>query len=301
MGMSSRRSTRASRRPRRPASPLQVGLQPPLLRRLRRRRTGSSSTGAVGTPQLMRSLTRDPGLGRPRRGAAVDDLHPDPDPRLRHAAVAQPGRGAGERLRHRRRAGRPGLQGPGPARHRGRRHHLRQRRDRGGRGQLLRHLRLRRARRGLRLRRHGDDGRRRPVLARALRPAAGRHADDRPRRRRALPRRLRRRVRRVRRRGPRAAAPRRHRARTPAGRFLVALAAIESVETGAPVPVEKVDADERRDGFTLAVCAEMVFRDLPVEERVRLLHDRRLRRRDLGLDDARTSTRSPPPARTSPR
>src|SRR5919109_2260479 len=26
-------------------------------------------------------------------------------------------------------------------------------------------------------------------------------------------------------------------------------------------------------GFTLAVCAEMVFRDLPINERVRLIHD----------------------------
>ena len=36
--------------------------------------------------------------------------------------------------------------------------------------------------------------------------------------------------------------------------------------------------------FVLAVCAEMVHRDLPVVERARLLHEQRLRRRDLGLD-----------------
>ena len=61
--------------------------------------------GAVGTPQLMRSLTRDPGLAEPRRRTAVDDLHPDPDPRLRRAAVAEPGRLAGRGVRDRGRSG----------------------------------------------------------------------------------------------------------------------------------------------------------------------------------------------------
>ena len=34
----------------------------------------------------------------------------------------------------------------------------------------------------------------------------------------------------------------------------------------------------------LAVCAEMVFLDLPINERVRRIAEGRLRRRDLGLD-----------------
>ena len=84
--------------------------------------------GAIGTPQLMRSLTRDPGLAEPGRRAAVDDLPADPDPRLRHAALAEPRCCAGRGVRGRRRAGRAGLQGRRPARHRGRRDPVRQRR-----------------------------------------------------------------------------------------------------------------------------------------------------------------------------
>ena len=139
--------------------------------------TGWSRDGGVGTPQLMRSLTRDPGPGRPRRRTAVDDLPPDPDPRLRHAAVAEPGRGAGHRLRHRRRAGRPGVQGRGPARHRRRRGHLRQRGHRRRGGQLLRRLRLRRPRRGIRVRGHGHHGRRRPRPRCRTPRSTGRHVD----------------------------------------------------------------------------------------------------------------------------
>ena len=121
-----------------PGWPLQVGFNRRFAADFARRPRRGASTGAIGTPQLMRSLTRDPGLADPGRRAAVDDLPADPDPRLRHPALAQPGRRAGRGLRHRRRAGRPRLQGRRPARHRGRRHHLRQRRHRGRRGQLLR-------------------------------------------------------------------------------------------------------------------------------------------------------------------
>ena len=40
--------------------------------------------GMIGTPHLMRSLTRDPGLADPAAVPAVDDLPAHPDPRLRH-------------------------------------------------------------------------------------------------------------------------------------------------------------------------------------------------------------------------
>ena len=52
--------------------------------------------GRIGTPQLLRSLTRDPGPVHRRPGPhpAVDDLLRDPDPRLRHAvASSTPARG----------------------------------------------------------------------------------------------------------------------------------------------------------------------------------------------------------------
>ena len=52
--------------------------------------------GAVGTPQLMRSLTRDPGLGDPAGVPPWTIFLADPDPRLRHPALAQPGRRAGQ-------------------------------------------------------------------------------------------------------------------------------------------------------------------------------------------------------------
>ncbi len=56
----------------------------------------SSPAGTSARRSCMRSLTRDPGLRGPGGGPAVDDLLPDPDPRLRHAAAGStPGREAG--------------------------------------------------------------------------------------------------------------------------------------------------------------------------------------------------------------
>ncbi len=158
--------------------------------------------GTLGTPRL-RAL----GDPRPRRFRSVPrraghDLQRDPDPRLRRAAVPEPRRRGGRGVRHRGRAGGAGLARPRPARHRAGRREVRQRRHRRGRGVLRGHVRLRRARRGVRLGRHGDDGRRPPhrhgVLRR--RRAAGRHRAQRPG---AAARRLRRRARGVRRRGAR--------------------------------------------------------------------------------------------------
>ena len=71
-----------------------------------------SSTGALGTPQLMRSLTRDPGPRRTRpasrRGrSSLQTLIHDFDTLL----LAEPGRRAGRGVRDGRRAGRAGVQG----------------------------------------------------------------------------------------------------------------------------------------------------------------------------------------------
>ncbi len=67
--------------------------------------------GSVGTPQLMRSLTRDPGLanpgGVPPWTVFTQTLIHDFDTLLWLNPGAQPGRG----VRDRRRAGRPGVQG----------------------------------------------------------------------------------------------------------------------------------------------------------------------------------------------
>ena len=172
------------------------------------RRTSSrpmkpSSTGdrnaaadAVGNP--------GPGLANPGGGTALDDLHPDPDPRLRHAALAESRRGAGRGLRRRRRPGRAGVQGRRTARHRSRRDQIRQRRHRHGRGELLRRVRLRRPRRGVRFARHGH--RRETAETLDGRTHCGGPARrNRARRRRAVRRRLHRGVRRVHRCSARAA------------------------------------------------------------------------------------------------
>ena len=137
----------------------------------------------------MRSLTRDPGLADPGGVPPWTVFTADPDPRLRHAALAQPGR-------HRSRST------PRPTRW-----SLRTSRQAGlldtavvvitfdngagryRRGELLGRLRVRRPRRGLRLRRHGDGGRRPAPPWRS--PRGVRAADrDGPRRRRAVRRRL---------------------------------------------------------------------------------------------------------------
>ena len=83
-----------------------------------------------------------PGAGQPRRRTALDGVHPDPDPRLRRAAVAEPGREPGRGLRDGRCPGRAGVQGRGSAGHRRRGDHLRQRCPCRGRGELLRVVRL---------------------------------------------------------------------------------------------------------------------------------------------------------------
>ena len=73
-------------------------------RRDRRRRDRYAAADALAHPRPRR-------LADPGARAALDDLPRDPDPRLRHAALAQPGRRAGRGLRDGRRAGRPGVQG----------------------------------------------------------------------------------------------------------------------------------------------------------------------------------------------
>ena len=126
------------------------GLQPTVRARLR---GGAPAVvaGGVGTPQLMRSLTRDPGLadpaGVPPWTIFLQTLIHDFDTLL----WLNPGAGPVERLRDGRRAGRAGVQGCRPARHRCGRHHVRQRRDRHRRGQLLGRVRVRRPGRGVRL------------------------------------------------------------------------------------------------------------------------------------------------------
>ena len=75
------------------------------------RPTRPVAAGGIGTPQLLRSLTRDPGLADPAGGAAVDDLHPDAHPRLRRPQLVQRRRDGRRGLRHGRRPRRPRLQG----------------------------------------------------------------------------------------------------------------------------------------------------------------------------------------------
>ena len=272
MAMTLAEADRAIDAAERPASPLQVGFN-------RRFAADFAAARAVdrrrrlGTPQLLRSVTRDPGLSNRRGGPAVDDLHRDPDPRLRRAAALNPGARPVEVYAHRRRAGRARLQGRRPARHRRRHDPLRQRRHRDGRGELRGHLRLRRARRGVRLGRHGHRGQ----------PARDAHGVLR-RRRHA-------------RSTPSAATPsccptptppssRRSSAAVRAGARRRSTGAdaraaladrpgrIESVETaGAPCDVRRVDAVSETP-FRLAVSAEMVFVDLPFAERVRRIAER---------------------------
>ena len=120
-------------------------LQPPVRRRLPGRPRRGGGRGGRHRPAHALADPR-PGAGRPGVGAAVDDLPADADPRLRRAAVAEPGGHARRGVRHRRRAGRAGLQGLGAARHGRGRDHVRQRRPGGGGGELLRGLRVRRPR-----------------------------------------------------------------------------------------------------------------------------------------------------------
>ena len=265
-------------------------LQPPLRRRLPGRARRGARRARSAPSQLLRSLTRDPGLANPGGGPAVDDLPADADPRLRHPAVAEPRRRAGRGLRHRRRAGRARVQGRRAAGHRRRRDHLRQRRPRGRRGELLRRLRLRRPRRGVRLGRAWSPSATAPAPRWCCAHATGLHGRDRPRRRRAA-----------------AATP------TP-GEFVEFADAVREGRApsvtgdGRPAGARRgaglhrvgpagtrrsaVGAGDRpmavtTGAFTLAVCAEMVFTDLPLPERVRRIDDARLPGGDLGLDHAR--------------
>ena len=73
------------------------------------RPTTRSPAGRLGDVRLLRSVTRDPGDGPadPAAVPRVDDLHPDPDPRLRHPELAQRRSTGGRRRRHRRRSDPP--------------------------------------------------------------------------------------------------------------------------------------------------------------------------------------------------
>ena len=191
-------------------------------------RAGSAPAAAAVVDPRPGPVRRRPG---PR--AAVDDLPRDAHPRLRHAVWLNPGAQPVEVH-----AFADALVAPAPkrrpARHRRRHHPLRQRRDRDRRSQLQRPLRLRRARRGVRLRGHGHRGhgpqhRHDPASTRTAStstpPAATptcctrrTRGDHGVRRGRARP-------------GGRRPCP----ARPPAPRWPIALAAVESVETGAAV------------------------------------------------------------------
>ena len=76
------------------------------------------STGVLGDIQLLRSLTRDPGLANPAGVQPWTIFTPDPDPRLRHAQLAEPGGRAGRGVRHRRCPDRPRLRRGWSAGHR---------------------------------------------------------------------------------------------------------------------------------------------------------------------------------------
>ncbi len=214
------------------------GLQPQVRARLRdgpRRRHGRrhrhAAAPAVADPR--------PGPRQPGSSATVDDLHPDAHPRLRRAQLAQPRRHGGRGQRHGRRARRPRLQGRRAARHRRRHDPLRQRRARGRGGELLGRLRLRRARRGLRLGGHGDRGQPGPPRdeplerRRSLEP-------DRAHRHRPLRRRVCRRAGRLLRCRSRGHPDPRRWSRRPRA-LRIALACIESVETGGTVTIRDTD------------------------------------------------------------
>ena len=102
--------------------------------------------GTLGTPRLLRSVTRDPGGFDPAR-VAPDTIFNET---LIHDFDAlrflNPGARGGRGVRGRGRAGRAGLAGSRPARHRRGDGAVRQRRGRGGGGLLRGRVRLRRAR-----------------------------------------------------------------------------------------------------------------------------------------------------------
>src|SRR5215471_12566887 len=79
--------------------PLQVGFNRRFGRTFREAHDVIAA-GGIGTPQLLRSLTRDPGLANPRGGAPLDNLHPDSHSRLRCPQLAEPRCRAGRSVRN---------------------------------------------------------------------------------------------------------------------------------------------------------------------------------------------------------
>lgn len=129
--------------------------------------------GAIGNPAVGALPDPRPRTVHRRSGAhsPVDHLLRDLDSRLRRAVLPQPGREAGAGDGPRRRAGASRCEGRRPLGHRRRDRRVRQRRDRRGRGELQRPVRLRRPRRGLRVRGHGHGGRRAKLRDGRLQPA----------------------------------------------------------------------------------------------------------------------------------
>ena len=196
--------------------------------------------GTLGTPRLLRSVTRDPGGFDPVQRRAEHDLQRDPDPRLRRAALPQPGRRGRRGVRHRGRAGRAGLARPGPARHRAGRRAVRQRRARA----WPRPASRRPTATTCAARCSAPAAWRRWATAAApawSSPApAGRLVDDRAQRPGAAARRLRRGAGGVRRRRPHRHARPRSTGEDARAALAIALAAAESVRAGRPVRIDEV-------------------------------------------------------------
>ena len=270
-------------------------LQPPVRRRLRGRPRGGGR-GGIGTPAA--DALADP---RPRRWPTRAAVPPwtiftaDADPRLRRAALAEPGGRARRGVRHRRRAGRARLQGrracstpPWSS----------SRFDNGaiarGRGELLRGLRLRRPRPRCSGRRGmvtaGDAAPHRAwctaTPAACTRQTVRGDVELMPR---AYAAELVEFVDAVR----EGRAPYGHRRRTPGVRSAWRWPASSRSERGSAV---RLDPETGRGAvmagpFTLAVCAEMVFLDLPFAERVRRIARRSASRSRSGTGPGTTSTR----------
>ena len=185
----SRRSTAVFPRPARPASHCRSGSTaasprtsppPPLIDRGRDRRAAADALADPRPGRLANPAAVPPGT------IFVQTLIHDFDTLLWLNPGAKPVDG----VRHRRRPRRAGVQERGGCwTPRSWSYPLRNGADRRGRGQLLRDVRVRRARRGLRFGRHGHGGRHDPASLVHL-TAAGLGRRHRPRRRRAFPRRL---------------------------------------------------------------------------------------------------------------
>ena len=261
--------------------------------------------GGIGTPQLLRSLTRDPGLADPGAVPPWTIFTADADPRLRHPALVQPRRDAGRGLRHGRRPRRARLQGRRPARHRrGRRSASTTARSRSPRPASPPPTATTSAARS-----SARPAWSPPATPRAPRcahyHAGGVAADDRARRRRPLPRRLRRASspsspppsasgapRRVDRRGrPRAL----WRSRWPAS------SRVRDRRARSPCATRTGGGAERPTGSAVhpgRLRGDGLPSTCPFVERVRRIHDARLPGRDLGLDEPRHRRARPRPGRT---